>query len=113
MGSLAPRSYPGITYPTGTNDAEWMQRAYVLLNEILRGKQNVTGEVTLNSGAISTTVSDDRCNPTSVILVMPTTTTGSVALSQWGVLTRTNGSFTIRHNSTSTSDCMATYAIFA
>lgn len=109
MGSLGQKANPGLNLDT--TDPGWEKRVAYLLNNILIGKTNNTGTVKLVHGGVSTTVSDARCGPDSHISLMPTSATGEAALIQWSVLTRTNGSFTIHHISTSTSNATASYAI--
>jgi len=110
VGSLGQNAKPGINLDT--EDPGWAKRVSFILNNLLIGKTNNTGTVTLNNGSTSTTVSDARCGPNSVINLMATSATGAVALDQWSVLTRTNGYFVITHISTSTANCTASYALF-
>ena len=112
MGSLALDAPPGPPDPT---NPEFARRLSVIVANILVGKLNNTGSVTLNNGGVagfnSTTVSDVRCGPDSVINLMATSANAAVALDQWRVSTITNGSFTITHISTSTADCTAKYTV--
>ncbi len=110
MGSLAPSANPGV--PLNPEDPGWGIRIARVVNNLLIGKLNNTGTVTLGNGVVSTTVSDARCGPSSVVLLMATSSTGAVALDQWSIQTRTNGAFTITHISTSTANCTASYALF-
>jgi hypothetical protein len=109
MGSLAQQANPGVNLDP--EQPGWGRRVSKVINNLLVGKLNNTGNMTLNSGAVSTTVSDARVGPNSVILLMPTSATGSISLDQWRIQTRTDGSFTVTHTSTSTSDCTASYAL--
>ena len=111
MGSLAPKGYLGVP-PFNPNEADHRRQLASALNNVLQGKLNNTVSITLKEDAVSTTVSDHRAGPDSVILAMPTSLNASVALDQWYVNTRTSGSFVLTHISTSTSDCTAVYAIF-
>ena len=110
MGSLAPRGYQ--TVPVIQDERELSRRLREVLNLAMQGKLNCTADVRLNLNAVSTTVSDVRCGIASVILPMPTNATGASAFTTWSVSTRNNGSFVLTHVSTSTSDAVATYAIF-
>lgn len=108
MGSLANKANPGV--PSDISIPGWGELVASTVNNLLIGKLNDTGVVTLKIG-VSTTVSDARVGPDSVILMMATSPSGAVALDQWSVQTRTDGAFTLTHISTSTSNCTAAYAI--
>lgn len=111
MGSLARSAFQSVPQIIG-DDKELSRRLREAVNLILQGKLNCTANTTLTKDAISTTVSDVRAGPTSVILPMPTSPTGAAAFTTWNVSTRLTGSFVFSHVSTSTSDATATYAIF-
>jgi hypothetical protein len=65
--------YRGLN-PAGANEREISE----VTNNILNGKTNNTGTVTLNaSGATSTTINDERIGFNSVVLLMPTTATAA------------------------------------
>ena len=109
MGSLANKANPGVGLdPTIPG---WAEQVGTTLNNLLIGKLNNTGTIRLVHGGVSTTVSDARCGPNSVINIMATNAGGAVALDQWWVSTRTNGYFTVTHISTSTSTCTASYSV--
>ena len=110
MGSLGQKAKPGVALDVA--DPGWPRQISQVVNQVLIGKTNNTGTVTLNNGGVSTTVSDARCGPDSVILLMATSPLGAVALDQWSVQTRTDGAFTISHISTSTANATAAYALF-
>lgn len=114
MGSLATKVPPGV--PLDTQSPDWLSKAAFVLNNALAGKLHNQGTVTLNNGGAigwqSTTVSDARAGPDSVILLMGTNQLGAIALDQWWISTRTKNAFTITHVSTSTATCTAAYAIF-
>lgn len=111
MGSLARKAFGNVPQILG-DDKEQVRRIREILNNALLGKLNCTASVSLKKDAVSTTVSDVRAGPDSVIFPMPTTVDGSTAFSVWRVSTRATGSFVISHVSTSTSDATAMYAIF-
>ena len=108
MGSLNLKAFPGVNIDPGEQD--WGRSVAQVVNNLLIGKLNNTGAITLVNGGASTTVSDARCGPDSVILLMATSPTGAVALNQWSIQTRAKGAFTITHISTSTANCTAGYA---
>lgn len=53
--------------------AEYIRKVKDAVNLALRGKSNNTGQVTLTASVTSTTVTDNRCNENSVILITPIT----------------------------------------
>lgn len=109
MGSLALTAYSAI--PLDPEAPGWGRQVAETANNMLIGKLNNTGTVTLGNGVVSTTVSDARCGPATVVLLMATSPLGAVALNQWSVQTRTNGAFTITHISTSTATATAAYCL--
>lgn len=74
-------------------------------NNLLAGKSNNVGTVTLTNSATSTAVSDYRVGPESAILFMPTTSHAATELAGGGmyVSARASNSFTITHSSATTS----------
>ena len=75
------------------------------VNNLIDGKINATGSVTLTNSATSTTVNDIRSSADSVILFMPTSADSAAELSGGSmyVSTRSKQSFVITHaNSTNT-----------
>lgn len=111
MGSLADKAFDSA--PSFLEDEkEHRRKLAAVLGYAMQGKLNCTADATLKKDAVSTTVSDVRAGPASVVLPMPTSANGGVALGTWSVNTRSAGSFVLSHVSTSTSDCTLTYAIF-
>lgn len=111
MGSLAPKGYLGVPV-VNWNEEEHRRQLAAAVNNILQGKLNNVVSFTLREDATSTSVSDVRAGPDSIILPVATSLNASIALDQWYIGSRTSGSFTLVHGSTSTSDCTAVYAIF-
>lgn len=111
MGSLARAAFQPVPLIAG-DEKELARRLREVLNLVLQGKINCTADATLRKDAVSTTVSDVRAGPTSVIFPMATSSSGAAAFTTWQVSTRSLGSFVFSHVSTSTSDATATYAIF-
>ena len=113
MGSLAnAKSYQAV--PVSMEDEEEHRRKLAsIVNNLSQGKGNFTGLATLNAaGATSTTVSDARCGPNSVILIMPVGDRAAAALDTWAVQTRAKGSFTVTSPAGGTTSCTFAYAIF-
>ena len=76
-----------------------------VVNNILSGKQNNTGSVTLTNSATSTAVTDYRVGSESVILFMPTNSDAASEKAAGGmyVSARSENSFTITHASATTT----------
>lgn len=80
-----------------------------IVNQILDGKINAVGVVTLASSTTTTSVSDRRCGAESVILLMPTT--ANAAAENPYVNARSKQSFTITHANNGQTDRTYAYAI--
>lgn len=83
------------------------QHRYVLavaINELLKGRANNTGAVTLTPSVTTTTVEDNLFNSDMVPLLIPTTANAAAALANVYVSARANGSFTLTHANTGTTD---------
>lgn len=74
-----------------------------VVNNILAGKLNAVGTVTITNSATTTTVADFRVGPESVILLMPTTSYAAGEIATTYVSARAANSFTITHPSATTS----------
>ncbi|MBX6322974.1 MAG: hypothetical protein IRY94_14185 [Rhodospirillaceae bacterium] len=100
--------FPGLP-PAG---AEPRQVAAVV-NRLGQGKLNCTGTLTLAPGAASTTVTDARAGPESVILLMPLSTAAAAALGGGAlhVSDRGRGTFTLAHDASAATDRTFGYAI--
>lgn len=69
-----------------------------------QGKLNCTTTVTLAAGTTTTTLTDARLTPGSVILLMPTTSNAAGAVSGLYVSARGKGTATLTHANTGTTD---------
>ena len=74
------------------------------VNEILKGRANNAGSVTLTAGTTSTTVTDNLFESSMVPLLVPTTANAAGALATTYVSARANGSFTLTHANAATVD---------
>lgn len=72
-----------------------------VVNNILDGKVNSTGSITLTNSSTTTTLSDDRIGGDSVILFMPTTSDASSV--NIHVTGRQKGQATLNHASATTT----------
>jgi len=99
--------YRGLN-PAGANEREISE----VTNNILNGKTNNTGTVTLNvSSATTTTISDERIGFNSVILLMPTTANAASSLTNVYVSARTQGTATLTHSANTNTDKTYSYII--
>jgi len=76
-----------------------------VVNNVMRGKTNNTGEVTITNSATSTVVADYNVGPESVIIFMPTTAAAATELASGSmyVSARSQNSFTITHTNAATT----------
>ena len=88
------------------------QRAVAeIVNNIMDGKTNNTGTVTLRSGATTTTLTDARISPESVIIMTPMTLNAAKEFGTCYVSARAKGSATLSHQNTGHSDLIFTYIV--
>lgn len=116
------------TYPTVPQDIadtspdgirRFWRRMSSVVNNIMNGKTNNGGTVTLTASATQTTVYDTRITFTSTVLFEPTTTNAAAALYSGNMIVSaktpaantTAGTFVINHTSTTTTDRTFNYAI--
>ena len=92
------------------NDA---REVATIVNNILDGKINATGTVTLTASAASTGVTEDRAGATSVILFMPTTANAAAEQAAGGMYVSSRGkqTFTITHANNTQSDRTFDYIV--
>lgn len=92
------------------NDA---REVATIVNNILDGKINSTGTVTLTASATTTVVTEDRAGATSVILFMPTTANAAAEQAAGGmfVSSRSKQTFTITHANNSQADRVFDYIV--
>lgn len=83
----------------------------ITINNVMDGKINSTGEITLTASATSTTLSDARIGANSVILFMPRSANARTALNTLYVSARASGSATLTHASSANTDQDLSYVI--
>ena len=94
--------------PSGGDERE----VATAVNNLLNGKLNSIGEVTLTDSQTTTTLSDRRLGPDSVVLLVPLTSNAAdAAIAGIYVSARTNGSCTLNHASDVDTDQDFAYAI--
>lgn len=82
-----------------------------VVNRLNQGKMNVTGEITLTASSTTTTLTDPRIGPDSVIEFMPLTANAATAKASLYVTDRGDGTATLNHSSTADADKTFGYAI--
>lgn len=103
-----------LHFPPPPNDP-WLRRQYEVLQQMRSGKLELVGEVTLTAGVASTTVTDIRISPQSVIVWHPTTANAAAELAA-GTMYVTdanmgNGTMTITHANAATVDRTYRYGV--
>lgn len=113
MGSLstaAGKGYLGVA-PFDDDEARHRRQLAVVLNNMLQGKTNNTGTLTVTANAATTTLTDSRIGATSVILLMPTTANAATALANVYFTTFADGSCTVNHANNAQVDRIFRYAV--
>jgi len=76
-----------------------------VVNNLVEGKSNNTGMVTLAvASATTTTLYDERIGYDSVIVFMPTTANAASAMTNLYVSAKTQGSATLTHSANTSAD---------
>jgi hypothetical protein len=76
-----------------------------VVNNLVEGKSNNTGTVTLAvASATTTTLYDERIGYDSVIVFMPTTANAASAMTNLYVSAKTQGSATLTHSANTSAD---------
>jgi len=104
---------PFLHFPPPPANSE-LRRQYEVLQQIRNGKLEIVGEVTLTVSAASTTVTDIRVSPQTVIVWHPRTANAAAELAA-GTMYITdanmaNGSFVITHANNLQADRTFRYA---
>lgn len=81
-----------------------------ILNGIMIGKTNNTGDLTVTANVATTTVIDDKVSPNSLILLMPTTANAAAGLTATYIVPGTE-SFVVHHANNAQADRIYRYAI--
>lgn len=93
------------------DDKEHRAKLADAINQVLKGKINCTGEVTLTASTALTTLTDARIGANSFIGFMPQTSNAATFLSSLYVSSRGKGTADLTHTSTAVSDRTYTYAV--
>lgn len=109
MGSLAQAS--GRRYD-GVDNPENKDKIQEVINNMLAGKLNNNGIITLTANAATTTFTDSRIGSNSVVLLMPTTANAAAAIATTYMNTFAKGSCVINHANNAQADKTFWFAIF-
>lgn len=100
-------NFPSVPV-TGVSWREWLTRVATTLNEVLRGRLNVTGTLTLTANAASSTLTDDRISINSAIILVPATANAAAELGNGTLFisetNRVNGSIILTHANNAQAD---------
>lgn len=104
MGSLATTGgYPGVL-PFDDDDAKHRRQLALVVNNLLAGKMNNTGTLTLTANVATTTLNYSRIGANSVVLLMPTTANAAAALANVYFTAFLKGSCTVNHANNAQTD---------
>ena len=101
---LAPQDWPELT-------REWGRKTAEVLNNLMVGRSNNTGTITLTANSATSTLTDPRLGPKSVITFMPTTANGATATGNLYVSARGKQTATLTHTNNAEVDRSFSYAI--
>lgn len=96
---------------TWHNVADHLSRISDVVNNILRGKLNNVGSITLIANSATTTLTDVRIGAYSIILLQPTTANSAAALANIYFGIPGNGNITINHANNSQTDRAFRFAV--
>ncbi len=82
------------------------------IRQLIEGRSNAVGTVTLTANAATTVVSSEVIGASSIPLLMPTTANAAAALATTYVSARAAGSFTLTHANNAQVDKTFYYAAF-
>lgn len=80
-------------------------------NELLKGRANNVGEVTLTENVTTTTISDIRIKQTMTVVLIPRTANAAAALTNVYPSSVADGSITLTHANTATVDRTFDYVL--
>lgn len=87
-----------------TYDDKDNTRLVTAVLQLIRGRSNAVGSITLSASATSTVVSFANCSSQSHVFLSPRTANAAAALATTYIASVTNKSFTIAHASAATTD---------
>lgn len=102
-----------MTYRSVQPNEQDQRKQNEVIRQVMDGKTNNTGTVTLTASVASTAVIDARCGGNSVVLFSPTTSNASLEVAAGTIFVSSYGkkTFTITHANNSQSDRTFKYVI--
>jgi len=93
----------GLTLSPSERD---LFKIVLAVRQLMEGRSNAVGTVTLNAGTVSTTVSAPNCGPGSAVFLFPQTANAAAAVATTYVpaVGVTAGQFIIAHANAGTTD---------
>lgn len=82
-----------------------------ITNEMLKGRANNVGSVTLTANSTTTTISDIRIKQTMTAVLIPRTANAAAAMTNVYISAVADGSITLTHASTATIDRTFDYVL--
>lgn len=101
-------NYPTLTKPPSAA-YDFLKDVRDIVRNLMNGKMNNTGEVTLTHSATSTEVPNILCNANSVVILQPVTADAGGLSSVWVVAGAK--AFTIHHPSNASTNMVFRYVI--
>ena len=102
---------PYRMFPSVAANEAWGSRARAILNQLLKGKLNVAGEVTLGADQGTTILRDDQIGRNSVVLLMPMSASAAAALPGLWFSGTATGSIVINHGLSALPDRAYRYIV--
>ncbi len=90
---------------------DWLRNLAMLIRQILTGKTNAVGDITLSNGSGTTTLTDTRIGADSHITFMAQTANAAALAVMPYASTRNKGSATLTHTSSAVADLTFTYKV--
>lgn len=81
------------------------------INELLKGRANNVGEVTLDANTTTTTISDIRIKLSMTAVLIPRTANAAAAMTNVYISAVADGSITLTHSNTATVDRTFDYVL--
>jgi hypothetical protein len=99
-------------YVPGITETD-LKKIVLAIQQLVAGRSNAAGSVTLATGAASTVVADKNCSAGSTPILMPATVNASAEFGNGTIYISAvaNGSFTIAHANSATTGRSFLYAI--
>ncbi len=88
-----------------------LRKLIFAINQLIRGRSNAVGTVTLTAGATSTTVTNENFNAGAKVFMFQTTSNAAAALSTTYASIVTAGTMTITHANAASTDRTFSYLV--